>query len=465
MFEPPIYIERRGKLLESVRNGYILFLGNKESPKNFKANPFPFRQDSTFLYFTSLNLPDLALLIDAEEGTETLYGPVYSLDDEIWMGPQPSLIDLCRKAGVSNSEPISNLSEKLDSIQLEGKPIHFLMPYQGISMLFLSNVLKIPSDQLADHSSAELIRAVVAQREIKTEREVEEMDLAVTLSGRMHKAAMQSAHEGMLEAELAGLVEGLAVAGGGNLAYPAILTVHGEVLHNHHHHNRLQAGQMVLGDFGAETSNGYAGDITRTFPVGRQFSSRQREIYEIVLEAELQTIQALRPGISFREIHLLGCRVLADGLIQLGLMKGEPEAAVAAGAHALFFPHGLGHMIGLDVHDMEGLGEDYVGYDEEVKRDSQFGLKALRLGKRLKAGFAVTIEPGIYFIPSLIKKWRQEGLHKEFIAYDRLEDYLDFSGIRIEDNFLITQDGYRLIGDPIPKTVKEVEELRQRGVD
>ncbi len=465
MFEAPTYLERRSQLLESVTTGYILFLGHRESPKNYTGNPYVFRQDSSFLYFTGLDIPQLALLIDAEEGTETLYGPVFSLDDEIWMGPQPSLIELCERSGISNSEPIANLSEKLDAIQQEGRPLHYLPPFRGESILFLQRALLKDEKDIRNGASEDLIRAVVAQQEIKSEREIEEMDRAVRTTGRMHRAAMQSARKGMLEAELAGLVEGLAVAGGGDLAYPVILTVHGEVLHNHHHHNRLEAGQLVLGDFGAETAHHYAGDITRTFPVSPTFSPRQKDIYQIVLDAQLGAIEALRPGVPYRDVHLKACRILADGLIQLGLMTGKAEDAVEAGAHALFFPHGLGHMIGLDVHDMEGLGEDLVGYDDEIGRSQQFGLKSLRLGKRLKEGFVLTVEPGLYFIPALIEKWEGEGLHKDFIAYDKLPDYHDFSGIRIEDNLAITSGGSRLLGEPIPKTIEEVEEMRQKNLD
>jgi Xaa-Pro aminopeptidase len=287
------------------------------------------------------------------------------------------------------------------------------------------------------------------------------MEKAVTISGQMHIAAMRGAMVGIKEAQLAGIVEGIAIGAGGDLAYPAILTVNGQTLHNHYHGNTLQSGQLILGDFGAETAMHYAGDITRTFPVDKQFTEQQKHIYQLVLQAEMAAIEALKPGVPYRDIHLMAARIMADGLKDLGLMKGDMEAAVAEGAHALFFPHGLGHMLGLDVHDMEDLGEDYVGYTDQIKRSEQFGLRSLRLGRELEAGFVLTVEPGLYFIPELIDQWQAAGKHKDFINYDKVADYRDFSGVRIEDNVLITEDGYRVLGEPIPKTVAEVEALRR----
>jgi Xaa-Pro aminopeptidase len=286
------------------------------------------------------------------------------------------------------------------------------------------------------------------------------MERAVNVTGAMHVAAMKAARVGQIEAELAGMVEGMAVSAGGNLSYPVILSVHGQILHNHYHGNTLQNGQMVLGDFGAETAMHYAGDITRTFPVDRRFTPKQREIYEIVLDAEVSAIASLKPGVLYRDVHLAAARRMAEGLKSLGLMQGDLDEAVTQGAHALFFPHGLGHMIGLDVHDMEDLGEKYVGYSDAVTRSTQFGTAYLRLARALEPGFVLTVEPGIYFIPQLIDQWRRKNLFADFINYQTVAKYRNFGGIRIEDNVLITENSHRILGDPIPKTVAEVEGLR-----
>jgi Xaa-Pro aminopeptidase len=342
----------------------------------------------------------------------------------------------------------------------QGRQIHYLPPYRGEQTLQLSRLLDKPAEKVVEGVSVPLIEAVVRQRMVKSEAEIQEIERAVDISGEMHLAAMRQARVGMTEAQLAGLVEGIAVAGGGHLAYPVILTINGHVLHNHQHHHILQEGQMVLGDFGAETANGYAGDITRTFPVSRKFSAQQREIYQLVLQTEMNAIEACRPGLQYKEVHLLAALQIAEGLKDLGLMQGDMAEAVAQGAHALFFPHGLGHALGMDVHDMEGLGESYVGYRTGLERSKQFGLKSLRLARELEPGFVLTVEPGIYFIPQLIDIWQREGRCKEFIRFDRLDAYRDFTGIRIEDNIAITPDGCRILGKPIPKSLEEVESLR-----
>jgi Xaa-Pro aminopeptidase len=305
-----------------------------------------------------------------------------------------------------------------------------------------------------------LIRVVIELRAHKSAAELAEMERAVILSAAMHTAAMRHTEAGKKEAEIAGLVEGIALAAEGRLSYPAIVTVNGQILHNHHHGNVMQAGQLLLIDAGAETASGYAGDITRTFPVGKKFTDQQRPIYELVLKALNDSIDALRPGVAYRDIHLGAARIIATGLTEMGLMQGDPAEAVAAGAHALFFPHGLGHLIGLDVHDMEDLGEDLVGYNSEIQRSEQFGLNALRLGRKLEAGFVLTVEPGIYFIPALIDQWQAEGKHTDFINYGALEAYRDFGGIRLEDNIVISETGHRVLGPGIPKTIAEVEALR-----
>jgi Xaa-Pro aminopeptidase len=296
---------------------------------------------------------------------------------------------------------------------------------------------------------------------IKELAEIDEITKAINISGDMHVAAMRQTREGMKESDIVALITQIAIANGNGLSYNPIVTINGQILHNHASHNELKGGQLLLGDFGAEVASGYAGDITRTIPVSKQFDARQKEIYQIVLQALDQSIAQIKEGIFYRDVHLHAARIIAVGLGELGLMKGDPDAAVAAGAHALFFPHGLGHLLGLNVHDMEDLGENLVGYDEKVQRSSQFGLSSLRYGKALEAGMVLTVEPGIYFIPELIQLWKSEKRHTEFVNYPALEAYLDFGGIRLEDNVLVHPTGSQILGNPIPKEIDIVEMLRE----
>ena len=460
MFERKTYIERRSRLIAGIESGLILLLGNEESPMNYEDNVYPFRQDSNFLYYAGLDRPHLALLLDIEEGHATLFGEEPTLDHVIWMGPQASLAELAESSGIEHTAPYGKLAGLLGDAQKKGREVRYLPPYRHDLMIRLHQWLNTPFEALKDNASEELVRTVVAQRSVKTGEEIREMERAVAISGQMHVAAIKATRPGIRESRLAGIVEGIATAAGGQLAYPAIVTINGQTLHNHYHGNTLADGNLVLGDFGAETGAHYAGDITRTWPVSGVFSTAQKEIYQIVLDAQLAALDALGPGRRYLDIHLLASRTIAAGLKDLGLMKGDVEEAVAEGAHALFFPHGLGHMIGLDVHDMEDLGENVVGYGDEVSRSDQFGLRSLRLAKALQPGFALTIEPGIYFIPELIARWKEEGKFEAFIHYEKLDRYLGFSGVRIEDNALITEDGSRLLGPPIPKTVGEMEALR-----
>ena len=460
MFSANTYQSRRDRLRKELKTGVALFLGNQEAPMNYAGNTYHFRQDSNFLYFFGIDKPGLAGIIDADTGQDILFGDDLSMEDVVWMGAMPKMRELAGEAGVAVSHPYKRLFNFIKNHRRPGRHVHFTPPYRHDNMLLLQQLVKIaPAAQKAAASEA-LIRAIVAQRAHKSAEEVEEMERAVDITGAMHVAAMREARAGKMECELAGLVEGLAVANGGHLSYPVILSVNGQILHNHYHGNILQNGQLVLGDFGAETSMHYAGDITRSFPVGRKFSAKQREIYEIVLDAEVSAIQSLRPGIPYRDVHLAAARRMAEGLKALGLMQGDLDEAVALGAHALFFPHGLGHMIGLDVHDMEDLGENFVGYSDTVRRSDQFGTAYLRLARTLEPGFVLTVEPGIYFIPQLIDQWRRKNRFTEFINYPALKKYRDFGGIRTEDNVLITDTGHRILGEPIPKTVEEVENLR-----
>ncbi len=460
MFSAKTYQDRRQGLIQQLNSGLVILLGNEYSSKNYKDNHFPFRQDSSFLYYIGINQAHLAATIDIEAGETCLYGDDVSVEMIVWTGPQPNMRDLGQQSGIQSTKAYSALATSIQAAKSAGRTIHVLPPYRPENSILLAHLLACPLSSLSEYVSTSLIKAIVHQRSIKSAEELAEMAAAVNISRKMHVAAMQQAQAGQIEAELAGLVEGIASAGGGQLSYPVILTINGQTLHNHYHGNTLQDGQLVLGDFGAETAMGYAGDITRTFPVAKRFSSQQKDIYEIVLEAETQVIKQIRPGIPYLDMHKLSARIITDGLKALGLMKGDTNESVEAGAHSLFFPHGLGHMIGLDVHDMEDLGEDLVGYDEQIKRNPMFGYKSLRLGRNLESGFVLTVEPGIYFIPELIDSWRAQGLHQDFINYDKLDAYKTFGGVRIEDDVLVTDTGSEVLGDPIPKTVAEVEALR-----
>lgn len=427
---------------------------------NYADNVYPFRQDSSFLYYFGLDTPGLAGIIDLDAGTTTVFGTDVTMDMIVWTGPQPSLQEMCSWCGITHVQPITSLGDVLSEAASKGRAIRYLPPYRSDNTLILHHGLGRSIADIQEGASVDLIKAIVEQRSIKSPDEIVELEQAINLTHQMHMTAMELAQPGMLESDLMAAVYEVPLTMGRHPSFPIILTVHGETLHNHHYHHTLEEGQLLLVDAGGESDMHYAGDMTRTFPVGRQFTTRQKEIYQIVLDANIQAAEALKPGITFKEVHLLAAKIITTGLMDLGLMKGNVEEAVEAGAHALFFPHGLGHMLGLDTHDMEDLGEDYVGYSDTLKRSSQFGLRSLRLGRTLKPGFVLTIEPGIYFIPALIDKWRNEGQHTGFINYDALESYKDFGGIRVEDDHLITVESSRLLGDPVPKTIAEVEEVR-----
>ena len=458
-------MQRRRRLMQEMGQGLILLPGNEEAPMNYTDNVYPFRQDSNFLYFTGIRLPHLAVLLDADQGTETLFGNEPTIDDIVWMGSQPSLHALAQEIGIEKVRPFDELAGVLREALGKGQSVHYTPTYRGDQAIRLSEWLSVPVAALHAGASEALIHAIVRQRSVKDDAELLEIEAALDTTGRMHVDVMRKARAGMSESELAGIAAGIAVSGGGQLAYGIILTINGHVLHNHEYHNTLREGHLLLGDFGAETAGGYAGDITRTFPVSDAFSPRQRDIYELVLATEMDAIQAIQPGLLYRDIHLQAARQIASGLKDLGIMQGDVDEAVAAGAHALFFPHGLGHMLGLDVHDMEGLGEQYVGYRPGLERSKQFGLKSLRLARELEPGFVLTVEPGIYFIPELISIWEKEGRHKDFIRYDRLAPYLGFTGVRIEDNVVVTPDGHRVLGTPIPKAIAEVEAIRREALN
>ena len=459
MFKSNTYIERRTTLKTRIGSGIILLLGNSESPMNYLDNTYHFRQDSTFLYFFGLDHPDLIGLIDIDNDMEIIFGNDLTIDDIVWMGVKPTISERATDVGVSETQPLNKLESILKEAQQKNRIIHFLPPYRSENRLKLYDLLGIKPSQTNELFSLDLVKAVVDQRNYKSGEEIEEIEKAVNVTVDMHLTAMRMARPGMKESEIAAAVYEVALASGGNISFPIIATIHGETLHNHYHGNTIQSGDLFLLDAGAETSMHYAGDMSSTFPVDKTFTNRQKEIYNVALAAHEAAIAMLKPGITNKEVHLKACLTIAEGMKELGFMKGDVEEAVNAGAHALFFPCGTGHMMGLDVHDMEDLGEVWVGYDGKPK-SKQFGLKSLRLGRKLEPGFVLTIEPGIYFIPDLIDMWRAENKFNEFINWDKVEQYKDFGGCRNEEDFVITETGARLLGKPLPKTVENVEIVR-----
>ena len=459
MFAEEVYVQRRKRLRDQVQSGLILFLGNEDSPMNYPDNQYPFRQDSSFLYFFGLDCPGLAAIIDIDQGKECVFGDDLTVDDIIWMGPQPALQAKCEKVGVYDTAPFDQAHAVLRRAAEQGRRIHFLPQYRSENILRIEQLLGIHRTLVQDHVSEVLTKAVVAQRSFKTHEEIKQIELALDISYEMQTAAMKMSRPGVCEMEIAGVMEGIAISRGGRLSFPTIFSVHGETLHNHYYGNMMKEGDIAVNDSGDESALHYASDITRTIPIGGKFSPRQKEIYAIVLDAQEKTIEAAKPGVEFRQVHRLACTILASGLKDLGLMKGDVEQAVDAGAHTLFFQCGLGHMLGLDVHDMEGLGEDYVGYTDTIKRDPAFGWRSLRLAKALEPGFVITVEPGLYFIPELINRWRAEHKHSQYINYAIIDKYRDFGGIRLEDDVLVTYNGNRILGKKIPKTIDEVEAM------
>ncbi|MCU0661144.1 MAG: Xaa-Pro aminopeptidase [Myxococcota bacterium] len=454
------YETRRNALRQAVPQGALLLLGHREAARNYPANTYRFRQDSNFLYFVGTNCPDMALLLEPD-GKATLYGPAEDSDDLIWHGPHATIADHAREAGLSSTASMDDLPGAISGLRTRGIDVHFLPPQRDSQALGLSKLLGVAPGEVASHVSSQLIAAVVAQRSIKSEAEVREIEDALATSRRMYAAAYPLIRAGRKESEIAAAIQSAALAEDRAQSFQPIVSVRGEVLHNESYAGTLQEGQLLLVDTGTESSRYYASDITRTYPVSGKFTDQQRGIYSTVLAAQFAAIGAASPSRTNKELHLLAARTIVEGLASLGLMRGDVEEAVAQGAHALFYPHGIGHMLGLDVHDMEDLG-DAVGYEPGVKRSQQFGLAFLRLARKLEPGFVITVEPGIYFIPALIDRWRQEKRHEAFINYPEVEKYRSFGGVRIEDDLLITGTGSRVLGKPIPKTVAEIEAVLAR---
>lgn len=464
MFQKEEYIKRRTALAGQLSSGILLFLGNEESPMNFLHNTYHFRQDSTFLYYFGIQEPNINAVIDLDENEVILFGNEMSIDDIVWMGRLETLREKADKSGVATVRPAVEFDQYVGAAHAKGRKVHFLPPYRAEHKIRLAEILGYTPAKVQDHVSVAFIKAVVAQRSVKSAIELTELDKASDISADMHLLAMQIAKPGMSENEIAAAIHQVALKAGGQLSYSSIVTIKGHILHNHYHGNILKEGDLLLNDSGAETAMGYAGDLTRTFPAGKKFSAEQKVMYEIVLKAYQDATSALKPGVRYLDIHYKSCLSLAEGLKSVGLMKGNLEEAVAKGAHALFFQCGTGHMMGLDVHDMENLGEQYVGYtDELIKNTTLFGLKSLRLGKALEAGYVLTVEPGLYFIPELIDQWQASNHFAEYINYDQVNAYRNFGGIRVEDDYVITADGYRKLGKSLAISLDEVEAIRSNA--
>jgi Xaa-Pro aminopeptidase len=464
MFSKETYIKRRNALRSKLNSGLALILGNTDVPLNYPANTYHFRQDSNFLYFFGLDLQGFAGVLDIEENKDYIFGNDVDIEDIIWMGPQPAVKDQAAEVGVENTLPFSSLDEFIKKAMAAGRKIHFLPPYRAENKIFLEKLTGIHPYKQKENASTELIKAIVELRSVKEEQEIKHLDEIMDVAYLMHTTGMQLAQEGIYEREICGAMEGIALSYGGLTSFPIILTKRGETLHNHYHGNLLKKGDLLLIDAGFDSLFKYATDHTRTVPVGGEFSQKQKEIYQIVLNANNAAINQIKPGITYKSVHLLAAKVITEGLQALGLMKGDVEESVKAGAHTMFFPHGLGHMLGMDVHDMEDLGENFVGYDDEIKRETAFGTAYLRLGRKLQPGFVLTTEPGIYFIPALIDKWIKEGINSSFINFDKVNQYRDFGGIRLEDDILVTANGSRNLGNKrIPIEIKDVEAEVKKG--
>ena len=457
MFQKEVYIRRRVELKKLMNKGIALFLGNVDSPMNYADNTFHFRQDSSFLYFFGINHPGMAAIIDFESGDEVIYGNDVDIEDIIWMGVQPLLKDKALMVGVQKTEAFNKVADAVNAAIKQNRHIHFLPPYRGENKIILGDMLGISPSKVNNYRSLELVKAVIKLRSIKDDFEIAEIEKACAIGYEMHVTAMKMAVAGESEQRIAGIIEAIPLKYGGHYSFPVILSQNGQTLHNHDHSGILKEGRLMLTDCGAESQMRYASDFTRTTPVNGKFTQKQKEIYQIVLDTNNFATANAKPGITYQNVHLGAAKIITQGLKDLGLMKGDVDAAVKAGAHALFMPHGLGHMMGLDVHDMEDLGQIYVGYDEITRPIDQFGTAYLRMGRKLEPGFVITNEPGIYFIPALIDKWQSEKINAEFINFDKVNSYRDFGGIRLEDDLLITDKGCRLLGERVPITIEEVE--------
>ncbi|MCC8113410.1 MAG: Xaa-Pro aminopeptidase [Bacteroidales bacterium] len=458
-FSKDTYVQRRKELKKHVKDGIILLFGNQNVGCNYPGNAYLYRQDSTFLYYFGQKREDLVGVIDLDEDKEYLIGNDIDIDDIVWFGKVDTVADMAEQSGVANHAPMSRLKEICDEAIKKGRKIHFLPPYRGETKIQIMDLLGIHPSKQKDEASVELILAVVHQRDKKTPEEIAELEKAAHIGYLMHTEAMRICSPEVTEKYISGVITGIAQAFGAQVSFLPIVTMHGEIMHGYPSAKKLEDGRLLLCDAGAETLSHYCSDNTRTMPINGKYSQRQRELYDIVVDCHDHALKIAQPGIRWWDVHMDVCRLMINRLKDLGLMNGDTEEALAAGAHALFMPHGLGHMMGMDVHDMEGLGQIYVGFDEETRPNlDQFGTNCLRCGRRMEEGFVMTDEPGIYFIPDLIDDWRKRGHNAEFLNFDLIEKYKDFGGIRLEDDILITKDGCRFIGkERIPYHADEVE--------
>lgn len=460
MFSKEIYQQRRKTLKSKLGSGIVLLLGNDEVGMNYSANTYKFRQDSTFLYYTGIDMPGLVFMMDIDNDREILFGNELTVDDIVWTGPIDALTVWAARAGIAETKAYAGIESSLKDAQAKGRTIHFLPPYRGEHVLKLQEWLGYFPKEIDGKVSTGLIKAIVSMRSYKQPEEIAEMDKAVNVSAKMHNLFFKSLKPGKTEKFVDGILHGYALSSGNDIAYPIILTENGETLHILARDIKMNGDRLAICDAGAETPMHYAGDLTRTAPVGGKFSSVQKDMYNIVLEAQLAAIAACRPDALFKDVHALAAEYLLNGLKNMGIVKGDVQEALVNDVHTLFFQCGLGHMIGLDVHDMENLGEQYVGYTEDIKKSIAFGWKSLRLAKALEPGFTLTVEPGLYFIPALIDLWKSQNKNADFINYSELEKFKNFGGIRVEDNILITERECHILGDKIaPKTVNEIEAI------
>lgn len=458
MFSKDTYIERRRVVRERMADGVGIFLGNGEMPMSYADNCYPFIQDSTFLYLFGMNRPDLIGVIDFESGKEYIFGRDFTLDDVIWMGPQKPLREEAKKYGIENFMELEELPVFIERFREQEKKIYHTIQYRDENRMKLGELLGIAPKDVDKEASLELTKIIIEERNIKSDAEIRRIEEAVNITREMHLEAMRVVKPGMKEYEVAAAVEAVAKRNNATVSFPTICTKHGEILHNHSQEYILEEGDMLLLDCGARTKEGYCGDMTTTIPVSGMFNERQKNIYALLMAMFETAEKMMKPGVTYKEVHLEVCKTLAQGMVERELMKGDVNEIVELGAHALFFPHGLGHMLGMDVHDMENLGETLVGYGNELVRSTQFGLKSLRLGRMLQEGFVFTVEPGIYFIPELIKKWKEEKKFLDYINYEKVEEYLDFGGMRYEGDYLVTENGVRRLGKKMPKYYYEIEE-------
>lgn len=460
LFSKSTYVERRNELKKLVGSGLIVLFGNNDSPANYPSNTYKFRQDSSFLYYFGLHRNGLVGVIDVDNDREYLVGDEIDIEDIVWYGSVTSVAEMAEMTGVARTAAMRELPAIVESAKAQGEEVHFLPPYRFDNQIQIMDLLGIHPSQQKAAASLKLIAAVVKMRTTKTEEEIAELERAAEIGYEMHTTAMRLCRPGITEQYIGGMVDGIANAYGCMVSFQTIATQHGEVMHGNPSPAKLEAGRLMLVDAGAETNENYCSDNTRTTPVSGVFTQKQKDIYNIVVECHDHVLEVAKPGVKWWNVHFAVCRIITERLQQLGLMKGDVEESLKAGAHAMFLPHGLGHSMGMDVHDMEGLGQVYVGFDNEVRPSTQFGTNALRFGRRLQKGFVITDEPGIYFIPALIDDWKKNGTNAQFLNFDKIDEYRDFGGIRIEDDVLITDKGCRFIGSKrIPYHVEDVEEF------